>query len=66
MIYCTRIKRGLKKNDVKSNGIISEDLEGMLSVRYNDLLAPIVKAIQEQTEQIKLLKLANDTLKLKL
>lgn len=39
-----------------NNGIITKDSEGMLSVRYNDLLAPIVRAIQE-------LKLENDKLK---
>ena len=31
-----------------NNGIISKDDKGMYSVRYNDLLAPMVKAIQEQ------------------
>lgn len=39
-----------------NNGIITKDDQGMLSVRYNDLLAPMVKAIQE-------LKIENDTLK---
>ena len=38
------------------SGIINKDDAGMMSVRYNDLLAPIVKAIQE-------LKAENDTLK---
>ena len=31
-----------------NNGIISKDDEGMYGVRYNDLLAPMVKAMQEQ------------------
>lgn len=39
-----------------NNGIITKDDEGMLSVRYNDLMAPMVKAIQE-------LKTENDSLK---
>lgn len=39
-----------------NNGIITKDDDGMLSIRYNDLLAPMVKAIQE-------LKTENDTLK---
>ena len=37
----------------------------MLSVRYNDLFSPIVKAIQEENEEIKLLKSENEALKLK-
>lgn len=39
-----------------NSGIITKDDAGMLGVRYNDLLAPIVKAIQE-------LKAENDALK---
>jgi hypothetical protein len=39
-----------------NSGIITKDDAGMLSVRYNDLLSPMVKAIQE-------LKTENDTLK---
>jgi hypothetical protein len=39
-----------------NNGIITKDDDGMLSVRYNDLIAPMVKAIQE-------LKTENDSLK---
>jgi trimeric autotransporter adhesin len=35
------------------NGIINKDDEGMYSVRYNDLLAPMVKAIQEQQALIE-------------
>jgi len=60
------LKEVLKNNDGENSGIVSEDSEGMLSVRYNDLLAPIVKAIQEQTEEIKSLKSENKALKLKL
>ena len=38
----------LNQLDAKNNGIITKDDAGMYSVRYNDLLAPMVKAIQEQ------------------
>ncbi|WP_298397413.1 tail fiber domain-containing protein [Flavobacterium sp.] len=38
----------LNKFDTKYNGIISKDDAGMYGVRYNDLIAPMVKAIQEQ------------------
>ena len=38
----------LNNFNAKDNGIISKDDAGMLGVRYNDLIAPMVKAIQEQ------------------
>lgn len=41
------LEQTLNNNNAKDNGIITKDDEGMLSVRYNDLLAPMVKAIQE-------------------
>ena len=37
----------LNQFGAKNNGIISKDDAGMYGVRYNDLLAPIVKAMQE-------------------
>jgi len=43
----------LNKAGAANNGIISKDDSGMYSVRYNDLLAPMVKAIQEQQTQIE-------------
>jgi trimeric autotransporter adhesin len=42
------IENALIESKSKDNGIITKDDAGMLSVRYNDLLAPMVKAIQEQ------------------
>ena len=38
----------LKNFDTTNNGIISKDDAGMYGVRYNDLIAPMVKAMQEQ------------------
>jgi len=38
----------------------------MLSMRYNDLLAPIIKAIQEQQALIETLKQKNDELEQRL
>ncbi len=46
----------LNKFNAKDNGIISKDDAGMLGVRYNDLLAPMVKAMQEQQVMIEELK----------
>lgn len=44
------------------NGIITKDDEGMLSVRYNDLLAPMVQAIQELNDENEKLKSENKSL----
>ena len=49
------LEKTLAEFNVTNSGIITKDDEGMLSVRYNDLLAPMVKAIQE-------LKAENDML----
>ena len=53
----------------ENNGIISKDDEGMYGVRYNDLIAPIVKAIQELNstnialqKEIELLKKENEAI----
>jgi hypothetical protein len=42
----------LNKAGVINSGIIGKDKDGMYSLRYNDLLAPMVKAIQEQQQII--------------
>ena len=47
------IQNALKENGATNSGIVSEDDAGMLGVRYNDLMAPMVKAIQEQQTQIE-------------
>lgn len=41
----------LKNEQNIDNGIISVDSEGIYSLRYNDLLAPMVKAIQELKQE---------------
>jgi hypothetical protein len=43
----------LKEFGAANNGTITIDDEGFYSVRYNDLLAPMVKAIQEQNQLIE-------------
>jgi hypothetical protein len=55
----------LNNAGVTNNGIISKDDAGMYSVRYNDLLAPMVKAIQEQQLMIIALKKEIEELKKK-
>ncbi len=42
------LEEALNHAGVTNNGIISKDSKGMYGVRYNDLMAPMVKAIQEQ------------------
>ncbi len=50
------VEEVLKESDVNNSGIITKDDNGNYEMRYNDLLAPMVKAIQE-------LKAENDKLK---
>lgn len=51
------LENTLNKFSSTNNGIISKDDTGMYGVRYNDLIAPMVKAIQEQQVIIEELKL---------
>ena len=53
----------LNQFGAKNNGIISKDDAGMIGVRYNDLLAPMVKAIQELDTKNQALDLKNQALK---
>lgn len=50
------LETSLNHFEAKNNGIISIDDHGTYSVRYNDLMAPMVKAIQEQQAIIEELK----------
>ena len=43
----------LNSSGATNYGIISKDDNGMYGVRYNDLLSPMVKAIQEQQQIIE-------------
>jgi trimeric autotransporter adhesin len=42
----------LQKTGIPNSGMITKDDNGMYSVRYNDLFAPMIKAIQEQQTEI--------------
>lgn len=57
------VKETLKNNGVTNSGIISEADDSTLSVRYNDLIAPMVKAFQEQQKVIEMQKNEIETLK---
>ena len=56
------LDKTLNEAGATNNGIITKDDEGMLSVRYNDLIAPMVKAIQELKEENNKLKTQNENL----
>ena len=57
------LETALNNAGARNNGIISKDDEGMYGVRYNDLIAPMVKAIQEQQEMINTLQQENKDFK---
>ena len=57
------VEQTLQKNGSANNGIVSKDDAGMYGMRYNDLVAPMVKAIQEQQAMIDELKKQVDELK---
>lgn len=46
----------LKQEGTENTGMISVDDEGMYSLRYNDFIAPMVKAIQELKAENEMLK----------
>lgn len=60
------LEEALTQAGVTTSGIISKDNEGMLSVRYNDLFAPLVKSIQELKAENDALKEANEKLNVKI
>ncbi|WP_394759039.1 tail fiber domain-containing protein [Flavobacterium sp.] len=47
------LEQTLNTSDAINNAIITKDDSGMYSVRYNDLLSPMVKAIQDQQKIIE-------------
>lgn len=59
-LKATLSKFGFEENEL---GLLTKDDNGLYSVRYNDLIAPVVKAIQEQSDEINRLKEENKNLK---
>ncbi|MBA4155294.1 tail fiber domain-containing protein [Flavobacterium sp.] len=57
------VEKTLDECGDSNNGIITKDDEGLLSMRYNDLIAPLVKAIQEQQKMIEKLNVEIKLLK---
>ena len=54
----------LKNTGQTNSGMVSKDDAGIYSIRYNDLMAPMVKAIQEQQVLIENQKQEIDDLKI--
>jgi len=50
----------LKEIGYEDQGFLTKDDNGFLGLRYNDLIALLTKAIQEQQTMIKALKAKND------
>ncbi len=57
------LEAALKNAGAENSGIITISDSGMYSVRYNDLLAPIVKGMQELSKKNDELGMMNDELK---
>ena len=57
------IEKALKETGAENSGMITVDDAGRYELRYNDLLAPMVKAIQELKEENDSIKTENKELK---
>jgi hypothetical protein len=59
------VEEVLKESGVENSGMITITDEGLYELRYNDLLAPMVKAIQELSEENEKLKDQSEKLQVK-
>lgn len=57
------VEDGLKESGIFNSGMITIDDNGNYEMRYNDLLAPMVKAIQELKAQNDIMKVETEKLK---
>lgn len=65
-LIAQEVEQVLKEEGVDNSGMITIDDKGMYELRYNDLLAPMVKSIQELNEKNAGLKTEVDDLKSRL
>lgn len=56
------VEEVLKESGVENSGMLTISDEGMYELRYNDMLAPMVKAIQELSVELNAEKTKNDEL----
>jgi len=64
-LIAQEVDSALTKKGV-TNSMVSKDDNGTYSIRYNDLLSPIIKSIQELSTKIETLKKENKELKKKI
>lgn len=57
------VEEVLKEEGKENTGLVTVDSEGSYNIRYNDLIAPTIKAVQELNEQIQNLTEENKQLK---
>jgi hypothetical protein len=62
-LIAQELKSALEELDVKFDGLGHDDNKNAYRLTYEELIAPIIKAIQEQQIQIESLKSENDTIK---
>jgi trimeric autotransporter adhesin len=55
-LIAQEVEETLNKMGIKDVGLLHKDDNGYLSIRYNDLIAVLVKAIQEQQAEIEVLE----------
>ena len=62
-LIAQELKSVLEELDVKFDGLGHDDEKDAYRLTYEELIAPIIKAIQEQQEQIEILKTEVEILK---
>jgi hypothetical protein len=60
-LIAQEVEQVLKELGIENHGMLTISDDGMYGLRYNDLLAPMIKAIQELKEQNEKLKAESDT-----
>jgi hypothetical protein len=60
-IIAQELKAVLEKHHASDSGMIQQVDDGYMSVRYNDLIAPLIKSVQELSAENLMLKEASDT-----
>jgi hypothetical protein len=64
-LIAQELEKALEQAGVSNSGMITKDEKGFYSVRYNDLLPVLVKAIQEQQDDIRRMQQEKTELEIK-
>ncbi len=62
-LIAQELKALLNKHKMKNSGMVHQVGEGYMSVRYNDLFAPLIKAVQQLTMENEALNFENQDLR---